>query len=249
VRKFCSRCGEELSDAAVVRLRWYRRLLRRRSPKGLAAGARPGQRGVRGSPAQAAKGVIRKVRNAFAVVIFLSGFAYAFVPPLRGPINTYVAHPFHFAESKAKDRWHALTNPYVDVPVETTSGTGATPPTSLGDAVDGNTNSFWAAPWDPAHHPRLNVVFAEPRTIAALVIHNGAPGEDASKYLQPKTLVVRYPNGLTETLKLEFTGDSQKFKLDKAKLVRRIRFEVTNVYPKAGLADVALSEIELKARK
>lgn len=250
IRKFCSRCGDQLAGAHVVTTRWYRRLmLWRRKPKSLEVGTRPGEKGSSRSSGHRVKKTIRRLRDVFAIITFAALFAYALVPPLRGPINSYIAHPFQFAKGEVMERWHAMTNPYVDVPVVETLGTAPTRSTSTDDAVDGNTNSFWATKWDSKRHPYLSVVFAEPKTIAALVIHNGAPEEDASKFLQPKSIVVKYRNGLTEELQLEFSGEPQTFELDQAQLVRRIRFEVTAVHAKDEVTNLAIREIEFKSRK
>ena len=251
-RNFCSRCGEALSAATVVRRPWYRRLLAplRRGPRTMEAGSRPGQGGAERLPVK--KRVMsgyRKVRRVLAACMVVVAMTYLFVPPLRNVINQHVAHPVAGVKSKVMERWRSFTSPYSDVSVVETKTTATLAGTEGGDGVDGNTVSFWAVPWQGGRRPFLRVAFADPETINAIVVHAGASGEDASKYLQPKVLRLRYPNGLHEDVELKFSGDPQTFDLDKAQLVGSITVIVRSVYPKKGLTGVAVSDIEFKARK
>jgi hypothetical protein len=249
-RKFCSRCGDELTTAQVVRRRWWRRLLFwRRGPRTLDAGTRPGQKGARKGLRPRVVRAYRKVRAWIAAVLVAATLVYVLVPALREPVNRYFGHPVGKAKTEVLELWHKITNPYDDVPVKTSRATSQLRADPGSNAFDGNIATFWAARWNQKSPPTLVVTFDQPETIAAIVVHNGASQDQADKFLQPQQLRLKYGNGDTEDLTLQFSGDAQTIKLGRATTVGLIRFTVNGVYAKKDLTSVAISEIEFKTKK
>jgi hypothetical protein len=248
-RKFCSRCGSGLTAAQVVRGRWWRRLLPRRRTRTMEAGTRPGQKGVRRDARSKVSGSYRKIRRSLAALTLVMGMLYLAVPPLRGAINRSLANPTAGITERVGGWWHALTYPYEDVPVRRSRGVPEARGHPGSETVDGNTASFWAAGWAEKRSPRLVVRFEESQDLAAVVIHNGASGENAERYLQPKELEFRYGDGRTEDVGLKFSSDPQTIELEGGSTVRTITIFVRSVHDKEGLTRIALRELEFKTRK
>jgi hypothetical protein len=249
-RKFCSRCGDELTTAEVVRTRWYRRLMVwKRSPKALEAGARPGQKGVRRDPRAKVSGGYRKLRRSLAALMLVAGMLYLAVPPLRGVINRTLANPTAEIKETVGGWWHSLTYPYDDLPVQRSSARDEMASHPGSDAFDGNTSSFWGARWVPNRPPAVTVRFEEVETIAAVVVHNGAAEENAAKFLQARVVRFRYGNGAVEEVELRASGDPQTLKLKDATTVKQVTISVREVFDKEGLRRTAISEIEFKTKK
>jgi len=174
---------------------------------------------------------------------------YMLVPPLRGHLTSPFEQPVEKVSDTVSGWWHSLTYPYDDIGVRNSSASAEFRDAQADDAFDGNIATYWAAPWSRKEQPALVVRFDGAQTVAAIVVHNGASAEDADKYLQAKTLLFKYGNRETEEVSLKLSGDAQTVKIDSATTVGVITITVTEVFPKDGVADVALSEIEFKSKK
>jgi hypothetical protein len=249
-RKFCSRCGEPLTTAEVVRARWYRRLtFWRRGPKTLEAGARAGQKGTPSSRRASLGQAYRRVRNAIAGVMLLASLVYVVVPPLRTPVNHVLEPPIGGAKDWVSRTWHKLTATTVTLPPSKVRASAELRGHPAQAAFDDNTNSFWAARWSKKDPPSLTVHYDTAADLVAYAIHAGAPGEDGAHFLHPRQLVIEYGSGRTDTIELTPSGDAQTGSLHQATSFRFARITITMVYAEDGLKNVALSEIELKERR
>jgi hypothetical protein len=249
-RKFCSRCGEELTEAEVVKAKWYRPLMFwRRSPKTMDAGTRPGQAGAKRDPRASSWAAYRKFRAVLASVLLVLGLLYVVVAPLRDGINRVLETPVTWVKTTVTGWWEALTDDYVDQAPVRRRGSAALPRHPAKAAFDGNTETFWAARWTPAKRPSLTVGFDHSVTLSYVVVHAGAAGESADKFLQPAVLRFTYGSGNFETHELEFSGDPQDVKLTDATTFRKLTITVMRVHPREGVRNVAIKEIEFKSRK
>ncbi len=249
-RKFCSRCGEELSEAEVVKARWYRPLMFwRRSPKTMDAGTRPGQAGAKKDRRASGWAAYRKLRAVLASVLLVMGVLYVVVAPLRGVINGMLDRPVTWVRTTVGGWWEDLTDDFVDVPPARRTASAALRGHPAAAAFDGNTETFWAAPWTPAKRPSLTVGFDEAVTLTHVVVHSGAAGENADKFLQPAVLRLTYGSGNRERVPLDFSPDPQTVELAEATTFRRLTITVVRVHPREGARNVAIKEIEFKTRK
>lgn len=256
-RKFCSRCGDELDPASAVRARWWQRLaVWRRKPKQMAAGTRPGEKGARKGSAGIASGTKAayiKVRAVVGALLLVGGMVYLFVPPFRGAMNNLLASPTRPIVDMVRGWYGGLTDPFVTVPVQRSSARSQLPNRTAQDAFDGNTNSWWAAPWRSrmtgTARPALVVVFDEPVDLTNVVIHSGAPEEAADRFLRPDRLLFRYQSGIAEEVPLAFEEGAQVAELSRGEGTTRVTIVVAGVHARKGARAVALSEIEFKARE
>jgi hypothetical protein len=249
-RRFCSRCGEELTEAQVVRAKWYRKLMFwNRGPKSMDAGTRPGQAGAKKDRRGSAWNAYRKVRAVLATLLLVLGVLYVVVAPLRGVINGALDRPVGWVTSTVSGWWDKLTDDFVDVAPERRFGNAATrghPPKA---AFDGNTETFWAAQWPRSPRPAVTAVFGEAVTLTHIVVHSGAAGEKADSFLQPAVLRLTYGSGNSERVALEFSADPQTVALSQATTFRKVTITVVRVHPREGARNVAIREIEFKTRK
>ena len=234
-RRFCSRCGNELDDAEVVKAKWWRRLLPKRKPR--AARAVDPDNGVAktGERRKHKRSIFPIVRQAIAVLILVAGIAYAAIPALRVRTN---------AEALALRQRVEKMIFGTPVPVRAVKAT-STPvirkyPASL--AVDGHWNTHWMTPVSGAR--RLTLTFPEPVELHRALIRGGIVG-DLRGSQRPKTLHLVYPTGKGQDLKLIDMTDPQEFDLDSDGKVKSLEVYVQDTYPNAESRHIAITEIEL----
>ncbi|MGV9977136.1 NADase-type glycan-binding domain-containing protein [Micromonospora wenchangensis] len=246
-RRFCSRCGDSLRTAQVVRRRWWQRLLPRRGPRVTAAGTRPGAPG--GGRPGGVGGVLHAIyqrSNAVAaVLLFAVGVAYLIYPPLRERINGAVSGPV----TEARDWADRKINPrFVAVrPVEVTGGA------SVRDhgpelSVDQYRNTHWQVRWDKEKPPTVTLRFAAKVDLERLIVTAGT-AEDYTATHRPMTLHLVYSTNRSDTLTVEDTGEPQTLSLDEADGVTSVQIQVTDVHRAEKGTDVTVSEFEFFARE
>ena len=244
-RKFCSRCGNELATADVVREPWWRRLMfwrRFRRRKVGKLGARPA--GPGGSNRKML-GVYRKIRAVIATVVLASSIVYLFLPPVRTYVNNTVGPPI----KSVKDRADRMINPrFVPVRPSERSATAQVPDHGAELAVDQFSNTYWAAPWDQQQFPRLVLVFDRPVTITRLILTSGA-GDDFAANHRPSLLHLVYSNNQSDDIRPVDGANPQTFELANAKDVTTIEIGTTEVFSAQDAVNVAIAEIELFAKE
>lgn len=250
-RKFCNRCGEELSTAEVVQAKWYSRLkFWRRRPNTVDAGARPGRQGAPRDKKAATYSAYRKMRAVAVSILLVMAMLYVIVPGLRTNVNRVVSPPVDGVRNWASEKWHGLTNTTETIPPFSADASSALRGHPADLAFDDVTNTYWAAPWTPKNEPFLGIRYKEAQTLVAVVVHPGAQdGDSAAQFLRPAELVIRYGSGVTDTVAVPPDGDAITVTLSNASTFRAARITVSKVYPKEGLKNVAISEIELKRKK
>lgn len=251
-RRFCSRCGATLLEAAVVRESWWRRLLRKllpqRGPKTVVIGSRkygPDD----GSPGAAArraksvdvKGAIRRilriVRNVLAVVILVGGLLYGVYPPFRHGIDN------RFDNIKGRisnDLGEGLSPIH---PASVSANSTAKGSSAL-YAADENLSTYWLAPWSDSSHPALTFKFSRHVTLRKMILHSGA----ATGFIQtgrPASFLLSFSNGETDTITPQDTAQPQTIDISHGELVTGVTIEVTGINPGTVGSTVAITEIEL----
>ncbi|WP_344233137.1 zinc ribbon domain-containing protein [Kribbella hippodromi] len=234
-RKFCSRCGESLAAAQVVKVRWWRRLRLRRGPRTMAAGSRPARPGDR--PAKrAVTSTVRRLRAAVSILLVTFALLSAFYPPLR----TYVTGQAHNVEQKIRGAADSALAPIRPAAV-TGPSTPGHPPKA---AFDTFSNTAWAAPWSEKVTTRLTVQLDHAVALRKLIVRNGDSANYAA-HLRPATVEFKYSNQKSELITFPDSPEPKELALHNAIGVDRFTITVITVYPAQGARDLAVSEIEL----
>jgi hypothetical protein len=234
-RNFCSRCGESLADAGVVRLAWWRRLFRRR-PKRFPAGTRPGQKGTREHRSWLAKLSLRRVRAALVVIGLMLGMVYALYPPFRTTV---------YENLRAVYR---KVVPTLD-PVRPSSVSSATamPDHEAKLLVDTYKDTYWAAQLGGGH-PKITFRFDESYLLRSVIIHAGAADTFAQDG-RPSIMRLTYNTGKSENILPQDSSRAQTVDLKNTTLVTSVTVEIMDVYTGTERQTVAISEIEFFALK
>jgi hypothetical protein len=239
-RRFCSRCGHSLAEAEVVRAKWWRKLLPRRRKRVVAAGTRPGRKGVkarRGGVGRLIGTVFRTVMKIVGIVVLIGGIVYASYAPFRTWTNGEVNSVEQAVLGKARPdlaQIHAFG-----------SKASAQLPAHPGPAaVDGFTNTYWqAADNVPTREPLLTLTFDQPVTINRIIIRIGATAA-FQKLDRPSVLHIVYDTGKVEDLTTKDTPDPQTLTVKNGAQVKSMTIQVTGLFRSAGATDMAITEIE-----
>lgn len=244
-RKFCSRCGTSLVHATVVKIRWWKRIFRRR-PKHLMAGERPWQSGSgkkkkKRRNRQGLARVIAPARRVISIALVVLGLIYGVYAPFRHWVNDKY--------TSGKDKVLSIVRPEYDL---VTAGPGTT--SNEGTPVDAEhpallatdlfKNTFWVSPPPSADfRPELDIGLTERVDLAKIIVHNGAAG-DFQKFHRPKTLLFIFDNGNTFEAELKNTPDPQTITIKGGGDVQRFKIAVIDVYESIDGITMALTEIE-----
>jgi hypothetical protein len=235
-RKFCSRCGESLASAAVVKVPWWRRLRRRRGPRTAAAGARPGRPGdSRGK--QVLRTTLRRARTTITVLLVTFTVLSGFYPPLR----SYVVQQASTAKQKIRGLADSALAPVRPATVQGSKSAAGHPPKA---AFDTYTNTAWMAAWNEKSPPTLTVQLDHAVALRKLIVSNGDPKNFAGT-IRPATVELSYSNEKSELITLGDSPEPQQIALHDAIGVDKFTITVVTVYPAQDARDLAVSEIEL----
>lgn len=249
-RKFCSRCGDELSSAEVVKTPWYRKLFGRKR-KVMEAGARPGQPGARKSGGFSLREGWRKAMRVMGMFTIAFTMLIIFVAPLRTPIDNALGKPI----DKVKGWWSDQKDPYESVfPVDWVANRRPQEGHAAQLAFDDNTLTYWATIWKPDKRQLatfITVTFSEPVEDLGVFVYAGAPGEDFTTYHSPSVMRFDYGDGRpNDTIEVARQQEaSSLFELENADGATEITIWVEDVHDQRGATHVAISELEFKQRK
>jgi hypothetical protein len=242
-RKFCSRCGESLELAEVVKRPWWKKLWPQKKAKTLEVGERPGKAGVKAKKKVGRETMlaVRKVVTAAAIVIVA---LVALVPPFRNWSNDTFVQP-------VKDKWNDFTTQeFEPVNPVATLATSETPENPAGNAVDHAGNTFWVAPADNGE-PVLVLTFgAQPVNIDKAIVQNGARDKFAN-FSRAQKLHLVFNTGGTSDINLKDSPDQQKASISNGHNITQVEIHIVSTYPAIGTPPppVAISEIELFREK
>jgi hypothetical protein len=234
-RNFCSRCGESLADAGVVRLSWWRRVFRRK-PKRFPAGTRPGQKGTREHRSWLAKLSLRRARAVLVVVAMLFGLVYALYPPFR---NTVV--------DNVRAVYRKIVPTLDPVRPSTVSSVTAMPDHVPKMLVDTYRDTYWAAELGGSK-PAVTFRFDESYLLRSIIVHSGSSDAFAEDG-RPSILRLTYNTGRSENILPQDSSREQTLELKNTTLVTSVTIEVVDVYSGTVRKTVAISEVEFFALK
>lgn len=237
-RKFCSRCGTSLAEAEVVKTPWWRKLLPRRGAKVRKSGERPKRRG-RGGKSKlgvAVSTTFKTLRRVVALILVLGGVAYGLFAPFRGFVNERAA--------EAKGAFERTFFPqYAPVSAaEAPVASVALPDHPANMAVDGQSDSFWAAPVGGVE-PNMVVKFDRTIDLAKIIVHNGDnTGFKESHRAQKLHLV--FSNGKTTDVNLQDRPDPQTIEIENGEGINSVEVHVVSTFKSVSGTNLAISEIE-----
>ncbi len=226
-RRFCRSCGVPLAQAEVVRLPWWRRLVR------WLFGRRSYTAGERRRPRVPA--AARWLRVVIALVCLVAVAAVARPLIVR-------------AVNGVKDQ----TGAHVPIRPDSFSASSSQREAPPADVSDGATNQYWA-PQGPAAGSWLEVSFVKPVRLLDIVVTPGVGTEQGEflKHARPHDLdvVATAKDGKTTTKALALRDEPGPERFDfEAHDVVRVRFIVKSTYGPGGTPSVAIGELEFFGR-
>lgn len=244
-RKFCSRCGMSLDTAEKVKTPWWRKIIRKRGPKTLAAGERPGKPGKGGAPKKKLPiaAVIGKLRLIISLTLIIGGLLYALSPPFRNAVYT------RWTSTKTKVM-QTIRPEFTGVRPNQIAATAELPaPNNAAAAADNFKNTAWAA---PANVPEPTLVFNFDRAVNLdqTLITSGDP-KDFVGFPRPEKIRIVYNTGVSQEITLKDEQKPQRYTLKGAKGITQMEIHVVSVYkPAAPKGDtLRLTEVELFTKK
>jgi hypothetical protein len=240
-RKFCSRCGNTLDSAVVIRPPWWKRLIPKRKPKVLDAGARPGQKGVKSRQRPSLKRLIKPVRRVASIILLVLTILYGLSATFRERVNS--------RWSNAKNRVESKINPdYLPVRPSSAQANNFRPEHPGTLAVDGFTNTFWVAPAGGRVEPTLVLVFSEAIDLDRAIVRNGSALNFQGSN-RAKDLHLVYSTGQSFDVTLKDTPDQQELDIDNGQKIKSVEIHVMSVYQSLQGTDLAISEMEFFTQK
>ncbi|WP_145908650.1 zinc ribbon domain-containing protein [Kitasatospora viridis] len=258
-RKFCSRCGTSLVRAAVVRERWWRRLLRRlvprRGPKVVrldqaapGAGKGGGKDGAKGARLGRSRldlrfrlrQFYRKARVVVGVLVLASGALYGVYPAFR----TSVDHRERALQTRVTE-WLVKPGQFY---AATTTANSSLPAGPAANATDGISTTCWLAPVPAAPDapkPTLTFTFSSRMVVKDLILTLRTDGA-CQPGARPSVLKLRYSDGNSRVITPQNTGEAQTIHIDHLTPVSSLTLEVDGLYPDTVGADptAAVAEVE-----
>ncbi|MGH9119898.1 MAG: NADase-type glycan-binding domain-containing protein, partial [Acidimicrobiales bacterium] len=250
VRKFCSRCGSSLAQAAVVKKKWWQKIFPAKKQKVLEAGERPGRGGVKKKKKLSLKPVLRIARPVIGGLLLLGGILYAVYAPFRGFVNERVTSIKDSAldivqQDPVPVRPNQVSSPNVPEPPLTTGCNDATGNIAC-KSVDQLTNTFWEfpVPQPGVLEPTLTVQFDRRVNIDRMIVHNGA-GDQFTAFARPEELhLVFLPSNESFDVVLRDTPDPEEYSVEGGQDVTSIQIQIRTAFTSTAGTNAALSEIE-----
>lgn len=239
-RKFCSRCGTSLADAAVVKTPWWRRWLPKGGAKTRKSGDRPkGTRQGKSKFAEKAGAVFRAVRTVLSILLLIAGIAYGVSGQFRGWVNERALAAKQWAEELVLPQYDPIS------PVSV-KATAQLPDHPAKAAVDGNTKSFWAAPG--TSKPILVLTYDRPVHLSRAIVRTGAMDGFQGMH-RPRKLHLVFSTGKTADVELKDQPDQQEISFDNGEGATSVEIHVVEVIKSIDGKDMAMTEIEMFVRR
>lgn len=238
-RKFCARCAAPLTEVAVVRIPWWRRLLARWRRRWV---RRSGERPTRRRPPvrAALAAVIKVLRWVVVAALLLGMLGYALVPGIRSRVNPAAAGGWHKVTSAFSSRY---------LPVRPTGVTAnrELPDHLAGKAIDTLNTTYWAAPAAGTVETILVLTFERPAQIRRAIIHNGA-GQDFQNLHRARELHLVFSTGHTADVTLTDSPDPQTLDIPGGPEAVSVEIHLMSLYHAVQGQNVAITEVELFER-
>lgn len=237
-RKFCSRCGESLTTAAVARPPWWRRLLPRRGPRLVASAKRPTSAGRGGKP-RLSRRLVQGARKYAFIVVVAFGLVAGIYPPLRTAVVNEANGVKTWATNLISGAALGPVHPTAVHPTAT-----QLPGHPAGAAFDGFANTYWLAPWTPnGTQPSVTVDLGRTTALAKVVITSGA-SDNFVGHDRPSIVVFAYSNEKSDTVTLKDSKDPQEITLRNGLAAELVHIQILQVYQAPNATDVAVTEFQ-----
>ncbi|MET0771477.1 MAG: hypothetical protein ABWZ82_00210 [Candidatus Limnocylindrales bacterium] len=223
-RRFCRKCGASLEQAVVavpVHLPWYRRLFRRGSPERYRAGERPRSMEERGRPRRSVLGILLPLAVLVAIVAAVG--AYVAVPDVQRQVN----------ETIGGLRRQLMPDLEDVTPVANS--------TNVRNVIDRNKATWWEGDGD---QPSIRLRFAPAVDLGAMIITNGANGDDFPRFRRPSRIRLTAEGGSSVTLDIEDATEFRAHRID-LRDVSQLRVQVLETRGPAD-APVAIRDLEFQ---
>ena len=238
-RKFCSRCGTSLSEAQVVKAKWWRKLLPGKGPKKRKAGDRPSARKTRRSlPGKLIGIFFGGASRIVGVILLIGGILYGIVPNIRSSVNDFVSSTTHTVKN-----WVSPDLKQV-APIRTVANSAIKGhPGSLATDRIKNQGSYWLV--KPTPQPELTVTFQSKINLKKIIVHNG-PTEEVKfqNVARPKRLHLVFDNGKTADVNLDDVPDPQTQDINQGDGITSMQIFITDYYRSTISNNIALTEVE-----
>ena len=235
-RNFCSRCGESLTDAGVVRPVWWRRLLAWRRNKRYKAGTRPGEKGTSEHRNWVALLSFRRLRAVLIVFGLIIGLVYSLYPPFRATVRENMIAMYR--------KVSPTMDPVRPIQVSAQTAMVGHQPDKLTDTYS---DTYWMTQWGGSR-PKITFRFGDTYLLRSVIIYSGASDAFVANG-RPSILRLTYSNGKTESILPQDSSRAQTLNLKNTTLVNSVTIEVADVFDGAEAKTVAISEIEFFALK
>jgi hypothetical protein len=239
-RKFCSRCGTSLAAAEIVKTPWWRKLFRRRGAKVRKSGDRPKRsgRGGKSKAGLAVSATFKVIRRVVSIALLLGGVLYGVFAPFRGWVNDRAMAVKSEVEGiffPTYEPVRAAEPPVSPVQLPRFPGT---------NALDGLTNTFWAAPVGGPREPVLQVTFDREVDLARIIVHNGQQESFKDRHRAQKLHLV-FSTGKTSDVNLQDRPDPQTLDIENGEGATSVEIHVLSTFKAVSGKEVAITEIEL----
>ncbi|MEW2275504.1 NADase-type glycan-binding domain-containing protein [Streptomyces griseofuscus] len=237
-RRFCSRCGSELSEAEVARAPWWHRLRPRRGPRVVALGTGSGRTPESAAPGERRRRVFNAIKIIAGVVVLVGSVLYASYPPYRHAVGRKIASVRSSVKAFTESHYSPV-RPSKAVAKSFVKGDGPD------NSIDLNTATYWAAPAkkDDEGKMVLTVEFDKIVSLNQLIITPGV-ADGFTEHGRPNAITVKYTNDRMDFFRLQDSEKPQKFTLTGATGIKTVQITVNEVFPGQKHDDVAISELE-----
>ncbi|MFD5110358.1 NADase-type glycan-binding domain-containing protein [Streptomyces cinereoruber] len=241
-RRFCSRCGSELSEAEVARTPWWHKLRLRRGPRIVPLNTGTGRGGgPTTAPGARWQALFIRAKIMVGLLVGLCVLTYASYQPFRQAVDQRIA-------SVQKSVVGFIQSQYSPVRPEKVTSAGSRRGHGPENTVDLNTVSYWARPFDPDKQSikgnvELDVRFDGLVSLNQLIVTPGV-ADAFTDHGRPRDLVVEYSNGKRTSISLQDSAKAQKFPLPDATAITGLKITIATVFPSEKGKDVTISELE-----
>jgi hypothetical protein len=238
-RKFCSRCGTSLETAALVKTKWWKKLIPKRKVKTLEVGERPGVGGVKGKKVRKPMGA--KVRRYIGFIGIGLAAAFALIGPFRTWVQDNVFQP-------VKDKYHDITTQsFEPVAALNPTATSEEPGFPIIQAFDLVSNSAWHGPFTNSQIV-MTVQFQQPTDIDRALVTNG-DFDNFAGFSRPRNIHLVFDTGQTFDFELKDSPDAESYDINNGAGVSSVQIFIVDTYQSTNSPTVAVTEWEWKTEE
>lgn len=242
-RKFCSRCGDSLAKAEVIKIPWWRQSISRPRAKVRKSGQRPMRGGPKTKKGTTASNTFRIVRRSVTVILLVGGLLYGTLAPFRGWVNQQYGSVKHGVEVLIFPQY----TPVSPIKGDFMCPAEASPDHGCDKAIDGLSNTYWLAPAN-GPQPVLVLRFDHSVNLARAIIRNGADDDFHANH-RARRLQLVFSTGKTSDIDLMDNPDPNLYDINSGEGATSVEIHVVELFQSSTGTEVAISEIQLFEKK